>query len=229
MSKRILVVLTSHDQLGDTGEKTGFWLEELAAPYYIFRDAGAEVTLASPRGGQPPLDPKSDAEDSQTDATRRFRDDESAKAELAATHRLSDVQADDFDAVFYPGGHGPLWDLVDDVNSLRLIERFIATGKPVASVCHAPIVLIHAKDGVGEPLVKGREVTGFTNGEEEAVGLTDVVPHLVEDALKKAGGKYSKADDFTPYVREDGQLITGQNPPSSAPTAEALMAWLGSH
>ena len=225
MSKRILVVLTSHDQLGDTGEKTGFWLEELAAPYYVFKDAGAEVTLASPKGGQPPLDPKSDAEDSQTDETRLFQQDEVAKAELANTHRLSDMSADDFDAVFYPGGHGPLWDLVDDKDSIKLIETFIAQGKPVASVCHAPIVLVNAKDSNGEPVVKGRQVTGFTNGEEEAVGLTNVVPHLVEDALQKCGGIYSKADLFTPYVREDGQLITGQNPPSSAPTAEALMAW----
>ncbi|MDQ7734879.1 type 1 glutamine amidotransferase domain-containing protein [Halomonas sp. SpR1] len=226
MSKRILVVLTSHDQLGDTGNKTGFWLEELAAPYYVFKDAGAEVTLASPKGGQPPLDPKSDAEDSQTDETRRFKQDGSANAELAATHRLSDISADDFDAVFYPGGHGPLWDLVDDVDSIRLIETFIAQGKPVATVCHAPIVLVNAKDSADEPLVKGRQVTGFTNGEEEAVGLTNIVPHLVEDALQKRGGIYSKAEDFTPYVREDGQLITGQNPPSSALTAETLMAWL---
>jgi putative intracellular protease/amidase len=226
MSKRILVVLTSHDQLGDTGEKTGFWLEEFAAPYYVFKDAGAVVTLASPKGGQPPLDPKSDAEDSQTDETRRFKQDEAAQAELANTHLLSEMKADDFDAVFYPGGHGPLWDLVDDKDSIKLIETFIAQGKPVASVCHAPIVLVNAKDSNGEPLVKGRQVTGFTNGEEDAVGLTDVVPHLVEDALQKCGGIYSKADIFTPYVREDGQLITGQNPPSSAPTAEALMAWL---
>ncbi|XQU09591.1 type 1 glutamine amidotransferase domain-containing protein [Halomonas sp. LY9] len=225
MSKRILVVLTSHDQLGDTGEKTGFWLEELAAPYYVFKDAGAVVTLASPKGGQPPLDPKSDAEDSQTDETRRFQKDEAAKAALANTHLLSEMKADDFDAIFYPGGHGPLWDLVDDQDSIKLIETFMAQGKPVASVCHAPIVLVNAKDSNGEPLVKGRQVTGFTNGEEDAVGLTDVVPHLVEDALQKCGGIYSKADIFTPYVREDGQLITGQNPPSSAPTAEALMAW----
>lgn len=226
MSKRILVVLTSHDQLGDTGEKTGFWLEELAAPYYVFKDAGADVTLASPNGGRPPLDPKSDADDSQTDETRRFKQDDEANAALAATHRLSDMSADDFDAVFYPGGHGPLWDLVDDKDSIQLIENFIAQGKPVASVCHAPIVLINAKNSSGEPLVKGRQVTGFTNGEEEVVGLTNIVPHLVEDALQQNGAIYSKADDFTPYVREDGQLISGQNPPSSAATAEALMAWL---
>lgn len=226
MSKRILVVLTSHDQLGDTGEKTGFWLEELAAPYYVFKDAGADVTLASPNGGQPPLNPKSDADDSQTDETRRFKQDDEAKAALAATHRLNNMYAGDFDAVFYPGGHGPLWDLVNDQDSIKLIENFIAQGKPVASVCHAPIVLINAKNSLGEPLVKGRQVTGFTNGEEQAVGLTDIVPHLVEDALQQCGGIYSKADDFTVYVREDGQLITGQNPPSSAATAEALMAWL---
>ena len=226
MSKRILVVLTSHDQLGDTGEKTGVWLEELAAPYYVFKDAGADVTLASPNGGQPPLDPKSDADDSQTDETRRFKQDDEAKAALAATHRLNNMYAGDFDAVFYPGGHGPLWDLVNDQDSIKLIENFIAQGKPVASVCHAPIVLINAKNSLGEPLVKGRQVTGFTNGEEQAVGLTDIVPHLVEDALQQCGGIYSKADDFTVYVREDGQLITGQNPPSSAATAEALMAWL---
>ena len=225
MSKRILVVLTSHDQLGDTGKKTGFWLEELAAPYYAFKDAGATLTLASPKGGQPPLDPASDVEDSHTDATRRFEQDDEAQAALASTHRLSDMNADDFDAVFYPGGHGPLWDLVNDADSIRLIETFIAQGKPVASVCHAPIVLVNANNSDGEPLVKGREVTGFTNGEEDAVGLTKIVPHLVEEALQACGGVYSKADDFTPYVRVDGQLITGQNPPSSAPTADALLEW----
>ncbi|MFO7910046.1 MAG: type 1 glutamine amidotransferase domain-containing protein [Halomonas sp.] len=225
MSKQILVVLTSHDQLGDTGNKTGFWLEELAAPYYVLKDAGATLTLASPKGGQPPLDPASDAEESHTDATRRFEKDAEAQAALASTHRLSEVKADDFDGVFYPGGHGPLWDLAQDADSISLIEEFIAQGKPVASVCHAPIVLVNAKTRDGQPLVKGREVTGFTNGEEEAVGLTQVVPHLVEEALQACGGVYSKADDFTPYVRVDGQLITGQNPPSSAPTADALLAW----
>jgi len=225
MSQRILIVLTSHDQLGDTGKTTGFWLEELAAPYYVFQNAGVEITLASPAGGQPPLDPASDAEDGQTEATRRFKQDQQAQAALGATHRLADMQADDFDGVFYPGGHGPLWDLANDADSRRLIETFIAQGKPVASVCHAPIVLINARDSAGEPLVKNRDVTGFTNGEEDAVGLTDVVPHLVEDALVQHGANYSKAEDFTPYVRVDGQLITGQNPPSSAATAEALMAW----
>ncbi|MAX32594.1 Putative intracellular protease/amidase [Onishia taeanensis] len=227
MSKRILMVLTSHDRLGDTGKKTGFWLEELAAPYYACLDAGAEVTLASPQGGQPPLDPASDAEDSQTDATRRFKQDDAAKAELANTHRLSEMKADDFDAIFYPGGHGPLWDLVDDADSIRLIETFWAQQKPVAAVCHAPIVLLNARDESGEPLVKGREVTGFTNGEEDAVGLTEIVPQLVEDALIGCGGVYSKADDFTPYTRQDGRLITGQNPPSSEPVAKVLLEALG--
>ena len=227
MSKRILMVLTSHDRLGDTGEKTGFWLEELAAPYYACRDAGAEVTLASPKGGQPPLDPKSDAEDSQTEATRRFKKDDAAQAQLAQTHRLAEMKADDFDAIFYPGGHGPLWDLVDDADSIRLIETFWAQQKPVAAVCHAPIVLLKARDEAGEPLVKGREVTGFTNGEEAAVGLTEIVPQLVEDALIGCGGHYTKADDFAPYTRRDGRLITGQNPPSSEPVARVLLEALG--
>ncbi|WP_168015464.1 type 1 glutamine amidotransferase domain-containing protein [Halomonas salinarum] len=227
MSQRILMVLTSHDQLGDTGNKTGFWLEELAAPYYACLDAGAEVTLASPKGGQPPLDPASDAQDSQTDATRRFKQDDAANAQLATTHRLADIKADDFDAIFYPGGHGPLWDLVDDADSIRLIETFWAQQKPVAAVCHAPIVLLHARDEKGEPLVKGRDVTGFTNGEEEAVGLTNIVPHLVENALIDCGAHYSKADDFTPYTRRDGRLITGQNPPSSEPVAKVLLEALG--
>ncbi|WP_304524880.1 type 1 glutamine amidotransferase domain-containing protein [Halomonas sp. I5-271120] len=227
MSKRILMVLTSHDRLGDTGKKTGFWLEELAAPYYACLDAGAEVTLASPLGGQPPLDPTSDAEDSQTDATRRFKQDDAANAKLASTHRLSDMKADDFDAIFYPGGHGPLWDLVDNKDSIRLIETFWAQQKPVAAVCHAPIVLLNARDESGAPLVKGREVTGFTNGEEDAVGLTEIVPQLVEDALIGCGGIYSKADDFTPYTRRDGRLITGQNPPSSEPVAKVLLEALG--
>ncbi|MBB3232141.1 type 1 glutamine amidotransferase domain-containing protein [Halomonas stenophila] len=226
MNKRILIVLTSHDRLGDTGEKTGFWLEEFAAPYYALEDAGAEITLASPQGGQPPLDPKSDAEDSQTEATRRFKQDPDAQARLAATHRLAEMNADDFDAVFYPGGHGPLWDLVDDRDSIRLIEAFWAQGKPVSAVCHAPIVLLNARDASGRPIVEGREVTGFTNGEEAAVGLTEVVPQLVEDALIARGARYSKAEDFAPYTRQDGQLLTGQNPPSSEPVAERLIAML---
>ncbi|MDN3520194.1 type 1 glutamine amidotransferase domain-containing protein [Halomonas ramblicola] len=227
MSKRILMVLTSHDRLGDTGEKTGFWLEELAAPYYACLDAGAEVVLASPKGGKPPLDPKSDAEESQTETTRRFQEDDEAQARLGDTHRLAELNADDFDAIFYPGGHGPLWDLAEDADSIRLIETFWAQQKPVAAVCHAPIVLINARDEAGEPIVKGRHVTGFTNGEEDAVGLTQVVPHLVEEALKACGGHYSKADDFTPYTRRDGRLITGQNPPSSEPVAKLLLEALG--
>src|SRR5690554_4844773 len=181
MSKRILMVLTSHDRLGDTGEPTGFWLEELAAPYYACLDAGTVVTLASPKGGKPPLDPKSDAEESQTEATRRFQQDAQAQQALANTRKLSEVSADDFDAIFYPGGHGPLWDLVDDRDSIRLIEAFWAQQKPVAAVCHAPIVLLEARDADGEPILRGRRVTGFTNGEEDAVGLTEVVPRLVED------------------------------------------------
>lgn len=227
MNQRILMVLTSHDQLGDTGQPTGFWLEELAAPYYACLDAGADVVLASPKGGKPPLDPKSDAEESQTEATRRFKQDADAQERLANTHRLADVSADDFDAIFYPGGHGPLWDLVEDADSIRLIETFWAQQKPVAAVCHAPIALINARDPEGRPLIQEREVTGFTNGEEAAVGLTDVVPKLVEDALISGGGRYSKADDFTPYTRRDGQLITGQNPPSSEPVAKLLLEALG--
>src|SRR5690554_7953567 len=223
MTQRILMVLTSHDRLGDTGEPTGFWLEELAAPYYACRDAGVEVVLASPAGGQPPLDPKSDAEESQTEATRRFKQDPEAQRQLASTHRLADVSADDFDAVFYPGGHGPLWDLVDDRDSIRLIEAFWAQQKPVSAVCHAPIVLLHARDPQGEPIIRNRQVTGFTNEEEDAVGLTDVVPHLVEDALIAGGAHYSKAGVFAPYTRQDGWLITGQNPPSSEPVAQLLL------
>lgn len=226
MNKRILMVLTSHDRLGDTDEPTGFWLEELAAPYYVCLDAGAEVVLASPKGGKPPLDPKSDAEESQTDATRRFQQDDQAQQALANTHRLSEVSANDFDAIFYPGGHGPLWDLVDDADSIRLIETIWAQQKPVAAVCHAPIVLLHARDPEGQLIIQGRQVTAFTNEEEDAVGLTEVVPHLVEDALKEAGAHYSKADVFDPYTRRDGQLITGQNPPSSEPTAKLLLETL---
>lgn len=219
----ILMVLTSHDQLGDTGKKTGFWLEEFAAPYYVLKDAGHAITLASPKGGQPPLDPKSDEEDAQTDATRRFKADKDGQAELAATKKLSDMNADDFDAVFYPGGHGPLWDLAEDADSKALIEKTLAADKPVALVCHAPAVLKNVTAPDGSPLVKGRKVTGFTNEEEEAVGLTDVVPFLLEDELKRLGGEYSKGGTFKPYVVTDGLLITGQNPPSSEPAAEALL------
>jgi putative intracellular protease/amidase len=225
-AKKILIVLTSHDRLGDTGKKTGFWLEELAAPYYVFRDAGAQITLASPKGGQPPLDPKSDAADAQTEATKRFQTDAVAKASLADTAVLSTLRAEDFDAVFYPGGHGPLWDLANDADSIALIERFQSAGKPVAAVCHAPAVLRDVKTGNGEPLVKGRQVTGFTNSEELAAGLTAVVPFLVEDMLKSRGADYSKAPDWQSHVVTDGLLITGQNPASSGPAAQALLALL---
>jgi putative intracellular protease/amidase len=224
---KILMVLTSHDQLGNTGEKTGFWLEEFAAPYYVFKDAGADITLASPKGGQPPLDPKSSAPASQTNATRRFEADASAKAALAATAKLSTLSHKDFDAVFYPGGHGPLWDLAEDPASIGLIESTIAAGKPVAAVCHAPGALRHTKSPDGKPLVRGKSVTGFTNSEEEAVGLTKVVPFLVEDMLKQNGGKYSKGADWQSHVVADGLLITGQNPASSEEAARALLKKLG--
>ena len=223
---KILMVLTSHDQLGDTGKKTGFWLEEFAAPYYAFKDAGADVTLVSPLGGQPPLDPKSDAPDSQTDATRRFKADAAAQAALAHTGKLSDVSGEGFDALFYPGGHGPLWDLAEDTDSIRLIEAMTAAGKTVAAVCHAPGVLRHVKAADGTPLVQGKNVTGFTNTEEAAVQLTDIVPFLVEDMLVKHGGHYSKGADWLPYVVTDGQLITGQNPASSEPAALAVLRQL---
>lgn len=222
----ILMVLTSHDQLGNTGHKTGFWLEEFAAPYYVLADAGASIVLASPLGGQPPLDPKSDAPDAQTDATRRFRQDRQAQALLATTHRLGTLSPASFDAVFYPGGHGPLWDLAEDRNSIALIESIHAAGKPLALVCHAPGVLRHAKGVAGKPLVSGKKVTGFTNTEEEAVGLTRVVPFLVEDMLKENGGLYSKGADWQAYVLTDGHLITGQNPASSEDAAKALLRLL---
>ncbi|AUC07881.1 MULTISPECIES: type 1 glutamine amidotransferase domain-containing protein [Acinetobacter] len=223
---KILMVLTSHDQLGDTGKKTGFWLEELAAPYYTFVDAGAEVVLASPAGGQPPLDPKSNEPDAQTETTKRFEADEVAMQALANTHKLSEVLNQDFDAVFYPGGHGPLWDLAKDQNSISLIEQTLQADKPVALVCHAPGVLREVKDAEGHSIVEGKTVTGFTNTEEDGVGLTDVVPFLVEDMLKEKGGKYSKTEDWQVYVQQDGLLITGQNPASSAATAEALLKLL---
>jgi putative intracellular protease/amidase len=225
----VLMVLTSHDQLGDTGEKTGFWLEEFAAPYYELADAGATITLASPAGGQPPLDPRSDASEAQTDATRRFRDDPETQAALANTTKLIDVSAAPFDAVFYPGGHGPMWDMPDNATSIALIEAFVAADKPVAAVCHAPIALKNVRTTDGELLVKGRDVTGFSNSEEAAVGLTDVVPELLEDVLKADGGNYRKGDeDFGPYVVVDGKLITGQNPASSAPAATKLLGLLRS-
>ncbi|MCJ7798158.1 MAG: type 1 glutamine amidotransferase domain-containing protein, partial [Polaromonas sp.] len=218
-----LMVLTSHDQLGNTGKKTGFWLEEFAAPYYAFKDAGADVTLVSPLGGQPPLDPKSDEPDSQTDATRRFKADAAAQAALASTGKLADVSGDGFDALFYPGGHGPLWDLAEDAASIKLIESMAAAGKIVSAVCHAPGVLRHVKAADGSPLVQGKKVTGFTNTEEAAVQLTDIVPFLVEDMLVKNGGQYSKGADWAPYVVVDGKLITGQNPASSEPAAQAVL------
>jgi len=223
---KILMVLTSHDQLGDTGKKTGFWLEELAAPYYTFVDAGAEVVLASPAGGQPPLDPKSNEPDAQTETTKRFEADEVAMQALANTHKLSEVLNQDFDAVFYPGGHGPLWDLAKDQNSISLIEQTLQADKPVALVCHAPGVLREVKDAEGRSIVEGKTVTGFTNTEENGIGLTDIVPFLVEDMLKEKGGKYSKAEDWQVHVQRDGLLITGQNPASSAATAEALLKLL---
>ena len=220
---KVLMVLTSHDELGTTGRKTGFWLEELAAPYYTFKDAGVAVVLASPKGGRPPLDPKSNEPDFQTDATRRFEADPDANAQLNATVRLDGVSSTDFDAVFYPGGHGPLWDLAEDRHSIALIESFVEAGKPTALVCHAPGVLKHVKASNGHPLVEGRKVTGFTNTEEAGVGLTDVVPFLVEDMLKANGGHYSKGPDWGSYVVADGVLITGQNPASSSAAASRLI------
>ena len=219
------MVLTSHDKLGDTGKKTGFWLEEFAAPYYAFLDAGANITLASPAGGQPPLDPSSDTPDNQTKDTKRFKDDTDAQKHLANTKKLADMSAEDFDSVFYPGGHGPLWDLAVDKDSIALIETFIKQDKPVAFVCHSPAALKNVKID-GEYLVKGKTVTGFTNSEEDAVGLSDVVPFLVEDALKANGGNYEKAADWESFVVEDGLLITGQNPASSEAAAKRLIAKL---
>ncbi len=222
----ILFVLTSHDALGDTGEKTGFWVEEFAAPYYVFADAGSDITLASPAGGQPPIDPKSALEDFQTEDTRRFDQDEALQQKLANTLKLRDLSADDYDAVFYPGGHGPMWDLASDQNSIELIESFTRQGKIVSAVCHAPSVLLNTRNAEGEPLVKNRKVTGFSNTEEEAVGLTAVVPFLLEDELKKRGGIYSQGPDWAPYLVEDGLLITGQNPASSSLVAEAVLTRL---
>jgi putative intracellular protease/amidase len=223
---KILMVLTSHNKLGNTGKPTGFWLEEFAAPYYVFYDAGLEVTLASPKGGQPPLDPKSDEPDAQTDDTRRFRSDAAAQKLLANTLQLSTLPAEDFDAVFYPGGHGPLWDLAEDPHSIRLIEQFWAAGKPVGAVCHAPGVLRRVKTPDGAALVKGKRVTGFTNSEEDGVGLTAIVPFLVEDELKKAGGLFERTDDWGEYAVVDGHLVTGQNPASSTIAAEELLKLL---
>ena len=220
---KVLIVLTSHNKLGDTGHDTGFWLEEFATPYYIFKDANVDLTLASPEGGQPPLDPKSDAPDFQTESTERFKGDSDAQAALANTLKLSDVSPEDFDAVFYPGGHGPLWDLAEDKNSIALIEDMYASGKPVAAVCHAPAVLRHTRASDGSPLIQGKSVTGFSNSEEEAVQLSNVVPFLLEDDLSAKGAKYSKLDDWQDYAITDGNLITGQNPASSGSVAKAVL------
>jgi putative intracellular protease/amidase len=224
---KILMVLTSHDEMGDTGNKTGFWLEEFAAPYYVFKDAGADITLASPKGGQPPVDPSSDAAGAQTDDTHRFKADDEAQKHLATTLKLSDVTEAGFDAIFYPGGHGPLWDLAEDADSKRLIEAFAAADRPVGAVCHAPAVFRHTLGTDGKPLVSGRRVTGFSNTEEDAVGLTDIVPFMVEDMLKANGGTYEKGADWASFVLRDGKLVTGQNPASSAAAAQEILVMLG--
>jgi putative intracellular protease/amidase len=224
----VLIVLTSHDQLGDTGKKTGFWLEEFATPYYVLSDAGAAITLASPKGGQPPLDPKSDLPENLTELTKRFRTDNAAQALLANTKKLADVSVDDFDAVFYPGGHGPMWDMPDNATSIALIEAFVKADKPVAAVCHAPAALVNVRGKDGGYLVKGKRVTGFTNAEEGVVGLSAVVPFLLEDRLKERGGLYSAGANWAPYVQVDGKLVTGQNPASSGPVAKELLKLLRS-
>jgi putative intracellular protease/amidase len=220
---KILMVITSHDQLGNTGRKTGFWLEELAAPYFVFKDAGIEITLASPKGGRPPLDPKSNEPEFRTELTRRFEQDAAAEAQLDKTVRLESVRQEDFDSVFYPGGHGPMWDMVEDKNSIKLIEAFLAAGKPIAVVCHSTGALRHVKAPDGKPLVRDKEVTGFTNGEEEAVGLTKVVPFLVEDEMLKLGAVFSKVANWGVHVVSSGLLTTGQNPASSGPAAKVLL------
>jgi putative intracellular protease/amidase len=222
---KLLMVLTSHDQLGDTGLKTGFWLEEGAAPYFVFRDAGVELTLASPKGGQPPIDPKSDKPENQTPAQTRLKKDEEAQKAFANTVRLADMKAEDFDTIFYPGGHGPMWDLAEDPVSIALLESFYNSGKPIALVCHSPGVLRHV-EYKGEPLVKGKQVTGFTNGEEEEMKLTHVVPFLVEDELLRLGAIFEKKADWQPFSITDGRLITGQNPASSTITAQALLNYM---
>ncbi len=223
---KVLFVLTSHSELGDTGKKTGFWVEEFAAPYYVMADDGIDVTVASPKGGQPPIDPKSEEPDAQTEATKRYYADEALKEKVAHTKKLVEMNSADFDAVFYPGGHGPMWDLFKDQDSIALIESFWSAGKPVAAVCHAPSALLNVKDEKGDPLVKGKKVTGFTNSEEEGVQLTDVVPYLLEDKLKAKGGIYSSGSDWSSYVVKDGMLITGQNPASSKAAAKELLAVL---
>ena len=223
---KILFVLTSHSQLGETDQKTGFWIEEFASPYYLLTDAGAEITIASPAGGQPPVDPKSEAEVAQTQATLRFFKDMNAIDKVAYSLKLSDVKPENYDAIFYPGGHGPLWDLASDTTSIKLIETFYNTQKPIAFVCHAPAALVKVKAENGQPLVKGKKVTGFSDTEEEAVGLTKVVPFLLEDELKKLGGHYSKGDDWASFTQQDGLLITGQNPASSEEVARLLLKTL---
>ena len=223
---KILMILTSHAELGDTGEKTGFWVEEFAAPYYVFLDAGADITLASPAGGQPPIDPKSELPDFQTSATARFDSDELAQSKLAATMKLCDVNASDYDAVFYPGGHGPLWDLTENATSIQLIEQFLQQQKPVAAVCHASAVFLNARDEAGASIVKGRAVTGFSNSEEAAVELTDVVPFLLEDELIKRGGAYQKVEDWNVLAVQDGLIISGQNPASSEAAAKKVISHL---
>ncbi|WP_406704752.1 type 1 glutamine amidotransferase domain-containing protein [Sodalis sp.] len=220
---KVAMILTSHDRLGDTGKQTCFWLEELVAPYYTLHDAGVEITLASPQGGQPPLDPKSDEPDAQTQDTERFRTDRAAQQALAATVRVDTLRAEDFDAVFYPGGHGPLWDLAEDPHSIALIKQTFADGKPVAAVCHSPGVLRHAKKPDGTPLVAGKRVTGFTNSEEQGVQLTKVVPFLVEDELRRLGGQFERTDDWQSYSVTNGHLVTGQNPASSTAIAQNLL------
>ncbi|MBE0569845.1 MAG: type 1 glutamine amidotransferase domain-containing protein [Deltaproteobacteria bacterium] len=225
---KILIVLTSHDQLGATGKKTGFWLEELAAPYYVMKDSGADIVIASPKGGRPPIDPKSDLPEFQTDATRRFAADPAAQAQLANTEKLADMSADDFDAVFYPGGHGPMWDMPDNATSIALIESFVKADKPVGAVCHAPVVLANVRGKSGQFYIKGKRVTCFSNSEEDAVALSNVVPFQLEDKLKERGGVYSKGADWTPHVLVDGMLVTGQNPASSGPAAEELLKLLRS-
>ncbi|WP_053982060.1 type 1 glutamine amidotransferase domain-containing protein [Marinagarivorans algicola] len=225
-AKKVLMVITSHAELGDTGEKTGFWVEEVVAPYYAFVDAGVQVTLVSPAGGQPPIDPKSELEDFQTESTKRFDSDAATQALLANTAKLADVSADDYDAVFYPGGHGPLWDLTDNADSIALVEAFLAANKPVAAVCHATAAFLNVKDSDGNYFVKGKAVTGFSNTEEEAVQLTDVVPFLLEDELVKRGGEYQKVADWNAFAIKDGLLISGQNPASSELAAQKLLAAL---
>ena len=225
-TNNILMVITSHAELGNTGEKTGFWVEELAAPYYAFIDAGVQVTLASPAGGQPPIDPKSEMEGFQTASTKRFDADPQAQALVANTAKLADMSAADYSAVFYPGGHGPLWDLTDSVDSIALIENFLAANKPVAAVCHATAAFLNIKDTNGEYLVKGKAITGFTNSEEAAVELTDVVPFLLEDEFVKRGGDFQKVADWNAFAVQDGLLISGQNPASSELAAKKLLAAL---